>query len=347
MNKLFIHLCIVVWFSIVPVYSQTGMTAGVIAFYNVENLFDTINSPGINDEEFTPQSPKKWNTRRYYEKLDNIARVISEIGRDEGLPGGPHILGLSEIENFQVIEELVNHRLLAHLNYRIIHYNSFDIRGIDVAMIYQPDFFTVKSSKSYVLPLTSPEGEEYYSRSQLVVSGLLMGEKMHFIVNHWPSRRSGSKASQRLRVEAARLTRHIVDSLQSNDPEAKIIVMGDLNDDPTDISVTKHLRAKGTQTGLEPGDLYNPMYMIYRKGSGSLAYRDKWNLFDQIIISQPLLGKDFSSFQYLSATVYAKDYMAQNDGRFKGYPLRTFVGNQYTAGYSDHFPVYIILARKK
>jgi hypothetical protein len=328
-------------------YTQTGMTAGLIAFYNVENLFDTINSPGVDDIEFTPQAPKQWNSVRYFEKLDNLAGVISGIGKDEGLPGGPHILGLCEIENREVIEDLVNHRLLKHLNYRIVHYNSLDARGVDVALIYQPDFFVLTASKSYDLPLKSSSGEEYFSRSQLVVSGLFMGEKMHYIVNHWPSRRSGARASEPLRFAAAQLTRTIVDSLQTADPEAKIVVMGDLNDDPRDASVRKHLRAQGRESSLKPGDLFNPMDELFRKGVGTLAYRDRWNLFDQMIVSQPLLGSDYSSFRLLNARVYIREAMTQSDGRFRGYPLRSFVGDQYTEGYSDHFPVYIIIVRRR
>lgn len=327
-------------------YPQTGMTAGLVAFWNVENLFDTINSPGVDDIEFTPQAPKRWNSARYFEKLDNLAKVISGIGRDEGLPGGPHILGLCEVENREVIEDLVGHRSLAHLNYRIVHYNSPDARGVDVALIYQPDFFVLTASKSYDLPLSSSSGTEYFSRSQLVVSGLLMDEKMHFIVNHWPSRRSGARASERLRVAAALLTRSIVDSLQLVDPEAKIVVMGDLNDDPRDASVRKHLRAIGRESALKPGDLFNPMDELFRKGVGSLAYRDSWNLFDQMIVSQSLLGTDYSSFRLLHARVYTREFMTQRDGRFRDYPLRTYVGDQYMAGYSDHFPVYIIIVRR-
>jgi predicted extracellular nuclease len=345
MQKRICLILVAAVFGLMEAGAQAEMKAGLIAFYNVENLFDTINTPGVEDEEFTPQAPKKWNSRRYQEKLDNMARVISGIGRDEGLPGGPHVLGLCEIENQQVIQDLVDHASLAPLHYRIVHYNSFDSRGVDVGLVYQPEFFRLTASKSYVLPLSSSEGEEYYSRSQLVVSGFLMDEKMHFIVNHWPSRRSGSKASERLRIEAAQLTRSIVDSLQMADPEAKRVVRGDLNDDPMDPSVTKHLRAVGNESSLQEGDLFNPMQKLFREGVGSLAYRDRWNLFDQMIVSQPLLGKDYSSFRMLTARVYRKEFMTQRDGRFRGYPLRTFVGDQFTAGYSDHFPVYIIVGR--
>ncbi|MBM3421366.1 MAG: endonuclease/exonuclease/phosphatase family protein [Bacteroidetes bacterium] len=347
MARVIIGMLILALLPLAEASAQTGLRAGLVAFYNLENLFDTIKSAGVNDEEFTALGPKRWTGARYREKLANNAKVIAGIGRDEGLPGGPHVLALCEIENREVIEDLVGTAALAHLNYRIVHYNSFDSRGVDVALIYQPEYFVATASRSYILPLTSEEGEEYYSRSQLVVSGELMGELMHFIVNHWPSRRSGSKASERLRIEAAQLTRSIVDSLQYIDAGARIVVMGDLNDDPTDASVTRHLRASGSIASLNKGDLYNPMYDLYRKGVGSLAYRDRWNLFDQIIVSQSLLGKDYSTFKMVAARVYIKDFMTQRDGRFRGYPLRTFVGNQYTAGFSDHFPVYVVLGRER
>ncbi len=215
-------------------FTQKNLTAGVIAFYNLENLFDTIDTDGVDDLEFTPEAPKKWNSSRYNEKLTNMSKVIAAIGRDEGLPGGPHIIGVSEIENREVLVDLAKQPAISHLNYQVVHYNSPDLRGVDVALMYQPALFKLTGSKSYELMLNEKDGTRIYTRDQLLVSGYFMGEMMHFIVGHWPSRRSGEKASENLRVDAARLTRHIIDSLQSDDPEAKIVVMGDLNDDPVD-----------------------------------------------------------------------------------------------------------------
>lgn len=314
-----------------------------IAFYNLENLFDTINDPDIFlNEEFSPESPKNWNSEKYYEKLDHMAEVISKIG-NELSPVGPAILGVSEIENRSVLEDLVKQEQLADLNYQIVHYNSPDRRGVDVGLIYQPDQFEVTHSNS--VRLTIPGDTSFRSRDQLVVSGLLNGEKIHVIVNHWPSRRGGEKKSRHLRNEAGKLSRAIVDSLFRLDERAKIIVMGDLNDDPINHSVLKYLKAKGDSDKLVREELFNPYYQLYKDGIGTLAYRDSWNLFDQLIISQSLL-KDKNGLHFYQAKVFNKNFLLQKEGRYKGYPLRTYVGSNYMGGFSDHFPAYIFLIKE-
>ena len=328
------------------VYGQASLRAGVIAFYNLENLFDTINTDGVLDEEFTPDGPNEWTPERYIAKIERMAGVISRIGEDERIPGGPAIIGVSEIENKSVLEDLVAHPYLKNAEYKIVHYNSPDLRGVDVALLYQPRYFTLESSASLELPLFDDDGEKIFTRDQLLVSGKFVGEDIHFIVNHWPSRRGGEKASRPRRNAAAELSRSISDSLLAIDKNSKIVIMGDFNDDPNNISMKDVLRATDHVDGLEEGELFNCMYPLFKKGIGSLAYRDNWNLFDQVVVSQGMLGKDFSSLSYYGAKVFNKDFLMQKDGRYKGYPFRTYVGNNHQGGFSDHFPVYIVVVKQ-
>jgi hypothetical protein len=316
-----------------------------IAFYNLENLFDTINTPGIDDFEFTPDGPNRWNSPKYWEKLNNLARVISEIGTDY-TPHGPAILGVCEIENETVLEDLAKQKAIASRNYKVVHHYGPDRRGVDVALMYQPEYFKVTNSISY--RLTIPGRDNFFTRDQLMVSGELHGELIHVIVNHWPSRSGGESKSRPLRNAAADLSRYIIDSLQRIDPNAKIILMGDLNDNPDNASVIKHLRARPEIKKMkDDSDLYNPFYSLYKKGIGTLAWRDTWSLFDMIIVSKPLVETDYSSYRFYRAHVFNKKFLQQESGRFKGYPFRTYAGGQYLGGFSDHFPTYVILVKER
>jgi hypothetical protein len=328
-------------------YSQNSFKAGVIAFYNLENLFDTINSEGVDDEEFTPQGLNKWTSERYLTKINHMAEAVSRIGEDDGIKGGPAILGVSEIENRQVLQDLISHPLLKSSNYQIVHYDSPDLRGVDVALIYQPRYFRVISSASPELVIYDENGQRVYTRDQLVVTGSYDGEIISIIVNHWPSRSSGESLTKSRRNEAATLTRRLVDSLQKIDGNAKVIVMGDLNDDPVNESLRKYLKASDNPEKLKSGELFNCMYPLFKKGIGSLYYRDGMNLFDQIIVTPALLGKDYSTYKFYTARVFNKPFLVQQDGQYKDYPLRTYVGTTFQGGYSDHFPVYILLVRER
>ncbi len=330
-------------------FTATGQTykAGIVAFYNLENLFDTIDTPDVRDTEFTPDGSNKWTGERYWDKISKMADVISDIGVDEGI-GAPAVVGLCELENKAVIEDLINDPKLKPFNYQIVHYDSPDERGIDVCLIYQPRYFQVTNSKSYPLIIYKDESDDrLYTRDQLMVSGIFDGEPMHFIVNHWPSRYGGEARSRHLRNEAAKLSRSIIDSIQTIDKKAKVILMGDLNDDPINESVAMHLSAVGKVNKMKKGDLYNTMYSHYKNGIGTLAYRDKWNLFDQIIVTPSLVSKDKKTYTFKSAHIYNKKKLLVPDGRYKGYPYRTYVSRtSYRGGYSDHFPVYIILLKE-
>ncbi|MCF6365151.1 MAG: endonuclease/exonuclease/phosphatase family protein [Bacteroidales bacterium] len=315
-----------------------------VGFYNLENLFDTIDSPDTYDYEFLPSGKKVWTGERYYKKLNKMADVISQIG-DEVIKGGPHILGVSEIENRSVLEDLIKMPQLKSSNYGIIHYDSPDERGIDVGLIYRKDYFKILHTSSHVLKFSFDSTDE--TRAQLVVTGIYDGDTLNFIVNHWPSRGGGQKISEPKRNAAGDLSRLLVDSILFLDTDAKIIVMGDLNDNPDNESVKKHLFSNRHINKLKPGELFNPYYNVYKRGVGTTAYRDAWSLFDQLIISQGLISEDRSSFVYWKTNIFRKKFIISTEGRYKGYPKRTFSFDLFQNGYSDHFPVYLFLIKEK
>jgi endonuclease/exonuclease/phosphatase family metal-dependent hydrolase len=312
-----------------------------IAFYNVENLFDTINDPKKFDEA-SPIMEMSFNRGEVYKKkVNNMARVISEIGSEQ-VNNTPAIIGLAEVENRDVLEDLCNDPALVAKDYGIVHFDSPDARGIDVALLYQKKLFTPISKSNHELKIYDDlTRERVFTRDQLLVSGKLEGELIHVIVNHWPSRSGGEARSRSKRVAAAKLNKRIIDSLQANDPYAKIITMGDLNDDPINASVKEILQAKKDREDVPLKGIYNPMENLAKKGLGTNAYRDAWSLFDQILISKPLLEKDFSSFRFYRAGIFNKAYLSNKRGRWKGYPLRSFADGGFTDGFSDHFPVYV------
>src|SRR5690554_176915 len=322
------------------------LQVGIVAFYNLENLFDTINTPDVRDGEFTPEGSKNWNSEKYWEKINNMAHVISQLGSAEGFLG-PQVIGLCEMENRAVLVDLVNNSNIKENNYQIVHYDSPDDRGIDVALLYQSNFFRVTSTRSVPLLIKGDDGNRLYTRDHLVVSGLFDGEPMHFIVNHWPSRYGGEERSRGNRIAAARMTRSLVDSIVATDAEAKVIVMGDLNDDPTNESVRLYLKARHDKNRLKPGQLFNATEIPFKQGKGTLAYRGKWNMFDQMILTPSLVDKNDKGYQFHSVHVYTHPKIVQQTGNYKGYPHRTYVGNNYMGGYSDHFPVYILLLKEE
>ncbi len=343
------HTCILIYLCFLfgfPVFvsAQQNVNGKVVSigFYNVENLFDTINNLELeNNDEFTPSGKNNWTSSRYEEKLSNMAFVISDMATDVN-PDGLIILGVAEVENIGVLQDLVKEQSIRKRNYQIVHFDSPDERGIDVGLLYQPNYLRVTNSRCYNLIVSDTS---FKTRNQLVVSGILGDESIHIIVNHWPSRRGGEQSSSPFRKAAADLSRSIVDSLLAADQNAKILVMGDLNDDPINESVISHLKTKGDVNELQPEDLFNPMFQLYNNGIGTLEYKGKWNLFDQIIISQGLLSLETSTWKFHDAVVFNKDYLKQKDGEYAGLPLRTFGGSIYLNGYSDHFPVYVNLVK--
>lgn len=305
-----------------------------VAFYNLENLFDTVDDPETNDDVKLPD----W----YAKKLKNLERVIAEIGTNEQHTNSPVILGVCEIENKLVLDELVKTPKLAAKGYKVIHFESNDGRGIDVGMLYQEKHFIPLHTSSIRLYKETDDGKMLRTRDQLLVTGMLDGEEINVIVNHWPSRSGGEKRSSPNREAAGALNRKIIDSLFKINPNAKILTMGDLNDGPYNKSVLKELGSVTKKEDMTPTLMYNPMGEMSKKGIGSLAYRDSWDLFDQIIMSYPLVKEEPTGWFYWKAGVYNKPFLLQTTGQYKGYPLRN---TDAVPGYSDHFPVYVYLLK--
>lgn len=318
-----------------------------VAFYNLENLFDTINDTTKFDEKSPIMEIKADREAIYIKKVRNMARVIADIGA-EVTGNTPAIIGVCEVENRDVLVDVVNDPLLLAKDYGIIHYESPDARGIDVALLYQKSLFRPISHGSYEVKIyDNKTRKRKQTRDQLLVSGKLDGDLIHIIVNHWPSRSGGEARSRANRVAAAKVSRHLKDSLMVKDPYAKVFIMGDFNDDPTNESVKVVLNAKSDKEDVDLKGLYNPYDDMFTKnGYGTTAYRDAWSLFDQIMFTKALIKKDdYSSFRFYKAGIYNKQYLTNKRGRYKGYPFRSF-SSGFTGGFSDHFPVYVYLIRE-
>jgi hypothetical protein len=343
-----------------------------VAFWNLENIFDTINQAN-NDEEWLPKGAQNWTGARYKQKIKNLAKVISGIGTNEKQKNAPTIIGGSEIENRSVLEDLVRDPQLVPYDYGIVHFDSPDKRGIDVGFLYQKKHFKPTSYKNIPLYIYSKDltardkekagkekkeneeatddkteesqGSRIFTRDQLLVTGLLDGEEINVIVCHWPSRSGGEKKSAPYREAAARLTRKITDSLQAIKPDAKVIILGDLNDGSFNKSVKVEIGAKGKKEQVDDKGIYNPFEEMANRGNGTIAYRDAWDIFDIIMFTKPFIKEnDYTSWRYWKAGIYNKPFMITTMGQYKGYPLRHSLTE---VGYSDHFPVYIYLIKEK
>lgn len=317
---------------------------GVVAFYNFENLFDTEDDPYKNDEEFTPDGAYHYTTEIYQQKLHNLATVLQQLGTDK-TPDGPAIIGTAEIENGKVLTDLANQPEIKERNYQYVWFDGPDPRGIDVAMLYNPKYFKVLSARPIRVSLSNTGGKEL-TRDILYVNGIFVSDTIHVLVNHWPSRRGGESATAGKRAIVASMNKQIADSLVKINPNSKILIMGDLNDDPVDNSVTKFLGAKKEKATTKLTELYNPWADFYKQGVGTLGYNDSWNLFDQIIISGSLLNPKETSWKYYKAEIFNKDFLIENFGRYKGYPHRSFSGTTWINGYSDHLPVMVYLVKE-
>lgn len=315
-----------------------------IGFWNVENLYDTLNDQWKNDEDFTPSGVNAWTGERYRTKISHLAEVISKMATDV-TPDGLAIVGLCEVENKRVVNDLINSPLLKKRNYQFIHIEGPDARGVDPSFIYNPAYFKPEKATSYQVTLvTNPT---HRTRDILVVAGSFLGEPLAILVNHWPSRRGSEMLSRPNRNAAAKLARHIADSITKVNSNTKIVIMGDLNDDPINECVKKNM---GTYSDIHSANdtaYFNPMEKLYNTGIGTLAWRDSWNLFDQMLLNDTWLPKKYIGWEYYTVRIFNKPYLKSDFGNFKGYPFRTYSGSVYTGGYSDHFPVYIVIAKEK
>jgi len=320
-----------------------------VMFYNLENFFDTINDPEILDDEFTPEGPKEWTSAKYRRKLANVERVLFDIAAADRIY--PAVIGFSELENRSVLEDIVAAPKLAPADYRIVHYDSPDARGVDVAFLYRPDLFKLEGSAAVRTEV--PTLPNFRTRDILTMWGTIDDEPFYFMVIHWPSRLGGKEASAFKRIAAGEQMRRLADSVLQRNPATKIVAMGDFNDDPTDPSMTEGLGARGRMKELEAGDFFNPFYEMHKAGLGTLAYGDAWNLFDNIVVTENLARGTAGGLQLRRAdgskyygNIFRRPYMVQREGQYRGYPLRTFVGNTFQGGFSDHFPVYIYMENK-
>lgn len=348
MKKLQLYLLIFIICSFFNASSQEKKTYKVhtIGFYNLENLFDPFDDPTKFDEASPIMELKTNKEEAYRKKLKNMALVISDIGKDL-TNNAPAILGVSEIENREVLEDLINDSLLIGYDYGIVHYHSPDARGIDVALLYQKKLFTPVSTSSHELKIYDDiSRDRVYTRDQLLVSGHLEGELIHVLVNHWPSRSGGEARSRPKREAAAKLSKRLVDSLQVIDPYAKVFIVGDFNDDPTNPSIKTILSTQKNKEKVGLKGIFNPYEQLFKDGLGTTAYRDAWSLFDQILITKPLLDKDYTSFRFYKAGIYNEQYLISNTGQYKGYPYRSWTNGGFSGGYSDHFPVFVYVIKE-
>jgi len=347
---------------------EKQIAAYAVGFYNLENLFDTIHAEGKKDFDFLPDGSYKWNTLKYESKLKNMSMVLSEMGTNK-IKAGLAVCGVSEVENRFVLEELLKQESLRNRGWRVMHFPSPDRRGVGCGLFYNPRFFTLEDSL-YVYcifpndstgqhPVGFTQGDDNIikptplygdttriTRGFLVGIGRLAGERMAIIVNHWPSRFSPSET----REEAGRQVYALKEALLRQYPGIKIVIEGDLNDDPNNKSVTEGLKAVSETSDVrDEHSLYNPWYnMLYKTGQGTLMYQGKWNLFDQIIISGNLInGNDYSTLSFRTNEVFLRDYLIQQEGKYKGSPLRTTAGGSWLNGFSDHLPTVIYLVKEK
>lgn len=315
--------------------SEDSNTNYTIAFYNLENLFDTKNDPKTLDDGFTESGDLHWTQKRLNKKLLDLGKTISQLGYEEtGHP--PIIIGVAEVENKYVLEQLVNSEFLKNKNYGFIHFDSPDERGIDTALIYRKDFFQISHSEVFPLLINNPNGERDYTRDILYVKGEIDSEEIHLLINHWPSRHDGTDTTNYKRILAAERNKEIIKSITEIDANAKLIIMGDFNDNPNDDGPTL----------LAGTDFYNPMKTLLTKYEGSVTYKNAWNLFDQMFISNNFLNLKTDKLQYDVSKIYNVAYLEERNGKYRGNPLRTFVGTKYLGGNSDHFPVYSIFSIK-
>ena len=323
----------------IPSFAQ--IQAAGVAFYNLENFFDTIpNNPLGRDLEYTPNGQNQWDTRKYNNKVHNLATAIASFTTPT-TPYGPAVIGVSEVENRGVLEDLVSAPELKPWNLQICHHDSPDRRGIDVGLLYNPRYFKLENVTNHRLTAIP-----FATRDQMCVVGSLLGQRVAFIVNHWPSRLGGEEKSSPNREAAAELCLEIADSLWRVDPNIGVIIMGDLNDDPHNKSCAKVLGAKKKKDGVGPHQFFNPFWKMLDDGIGTLAYKSSWNLFDQIILSGNLVNVPDDQWHFQKAIVHNHEFLRDKEGSRQNYPLRTFASGVYLNGYSDHFPTEVLLVRK-
>jgi len=304
-----------------------------IVFYNLENLFDIEDDHKTLDLDFTPKGKNKWTRRRYKKKLLKLANTISEIGI-KTTKKAPALVGIAEVENEEAIKDLISTGALKNEDYDYVHYDSPDERGIDTALLYLKSNFSVLYSAPIPLLIFDSEGDRDTTRDILYVHGVLNGEEIHVFVNHWPSRRDGEIETDYKRIKAAETIRDYMTEIEKMHTSPNYIVMGDFNDGPDALSI---------RTLTESKSLYNPMEKLCTPDRGSANYRRSWSLFDQILVSHNFFNYEKGTHSFAHANIFDDHQLKEKAGKYAGNPFRTYAGQKYLGGYSDHFPVYIQL----
>ena len=347
MKHFFFAVIGLLW-AFLPASAQKKYSVYGVGFYNQENLFDTCHDEGKRDYDFLPTGSYKWNAMKYNHKLNNMSRALADMGTDV-LPNiGCAIIGLAEVENSKALDDLIAQPALSARNYQYVHIEGPDRRGIDCALLYNPSLFSVKNTRLVPYVQKLKKDSAFYTRGFLTVSGTLADENVAVIVCHLPSRFSESF----YRELGAEQVKVIKDSLLNDDPNCKVFVMGDMNDDPIDKSMAGILKGKANIKDVNEGDMYNPWYnILVKEGVGTLLYQGSWNLFDQILVTPNLLNKDdkkdFSSLKFWKNQIFKRDYLFQTEGKYKGSPKRTTAGGVWLDGYSDHLPVVVYLVKEQ
>ena len=339
------------------VSDQTLRSSHIIGFYNLENLFDTYHDEGKNDYEYLPDGANKWTEEKYRKKLRNMAHVIAEMKKDNGR--WHTVLGVSEIENRHVLEDLVMEPEIAEANYQIVHYDGPDRRGVDVALLYKPDQMTLVGSESIPFDfnsgnikftLTKEEQDYFRTRDILMVHGIIDGEHFAFYVCHLPSRLGGK--GQDLRARGGEIIYNHAMGMMKKYPGIKCVVMGDMNDNPTDESMAVYLRGREDMAEVGAEDFFSPFLSMLKAGFSSLYYRGEGNIYDCILVNYNLAHAPSGTWQIQPLVkgtyygrVFSKPFMTNQSGQYKGTPFRTFSGGAFIGGYSDHYPTYILIAR--
>lgn len=307
-------------------------------FYNTENLFDTFDDSTTLDNDFLPEGNYHWTKNRYTSKINKVYKVIAGVGG--WTP--PDIIGLCEIENRYVLEQLTKNTPLLKHNYKIVHKNSPDRRGIDVGLLY--NLKTISPIKEEFINVNDFENSQFLTRDILYFKCLAQKDTLHFFINHWPSRWGGQFQSEPKRLLAAKTLRLKVDSIFIINPASKIIVSGDFNDTPSDKSLTEILNAKTNFDPTKTSDLYNLSFSYCNNQCGTHKYREGWACLDQIIVSGGLLMENNMYTTPSSAHVFAQPFLLEDDTKYNGQkPFRTYIGMRYNGGFSDHLPVYLDL----
>ncbi|MBL0355831.1 MAG: endonuclease [Chitinophagaceae bacterium] len=343
MGKFFLTAAILL--SVVFVDAQSKRRVMAVGFYNLENLFHPTDDTTKNDEDFTPEGSYHYTYQVYQERLRNMANVLGQLATDV-TPAGAALIGIAEVENDKVLSDLVQQPQIKERNYQYVWFPTPDVCGISTALLYNPRYFRLISAKPVKVPLETV-GQSRPTRNILFVEGVLAGnDTVYVMVNHWPSRSGGVSETMPYRELAASVCRQLTDSLMTINPDTKVLIMGDLNDNPNDASIRKVMNAKADTTGLVLSDIYNPWINVFKKGSGTEVFDDQWNLFDQIMLSAPFLKNNNEKWRYHSSRIFRRDFLLHESGNEKGYPHRAFtIDHVWDNGYSDHLPVVIFFVQ--